>query len=120
MSTTIGDTRKVADQLAGQITDQANTLKSNATKSLLLTSIATLVLLLLLLISAVLARPLRKQRADTPADQSLLARQPVNGAGHGRAHRSPFSGAVRTARWPPDRRFVSVCAAYTRFQDEPG
>jgi len=84
MSTTIGDTRKVADQLAGQITDQANTLKSNATKSLLLTSIATLVLLLLLLISAVLARPLRKQRADTPADQSLLARQRIHASAAGR------------------------------------
>ena len=58
MSTTIGDTRKVADQLDGQITVRANTLKANATKSLLLTSIATLVLLMLL-ISAVLARPLR-------------------------------------------------------------
>jgi len=58
MSTTIGDTRKVADQLDGQITVRANTLKANATKSLLLTSIATLVLLMLL-ISAVLARPPR-------------------------------------------------------------
>jgi len=58
MSTTIGDTRKIAGQLAGQITGQANTLKATATKSLLLTSIATLVLLVLLN-SAVLARPLR-------------------------------------------------------------
>jgi hypothetical protein len=58
MSTTIGDTRKVADQLDGQITVRANTLKANATKSLLLTSIATLILLVLL-ISAVLARRLR-------------------------------------------------------------
>ncbi len=66
MSTTIGDTRKVADQLAGQITGQASTLKSNAAKSLLLTSIA-LVLLLVLLTSAVLALPLRKQRAGTLA-----------------------------------------------------
>jgi hypothetical protein len=66
MTTTIGDTRKVADQLAGQITGQANTLKSNAAKTLLLTSTAVLALLLVLLISAVLARPLRKQHADTP------------------------------------------------------
>jgi hypothetical protein len=66
MSTTIGDTRIVADQLAGQITGQANTLKSNATKSLLLTSTAALALLLVLA-SAVLARPLRKQHADTLA-----------------------------------------------------
>jgi hypothetical protein len=66
MSTTIGDTRKVADQLAGQITGQANTLESNATKSLLLTSTAALALLVVLLISAVLARPLRKQHADPP------------------------------------------------------
>jgi hypothetical protein len=56
MSTTIGDTRAVAGQLVGQITGQANTLKSNATKSLLLTSTAALALLLVL-VSAVLARP---------------------------------------------------------------
>ena len=43
MSTTIGDTRKVAGQLTGQITGRANTLKSDATRNLLLTSIATLV-----------------------------------------------------------------------------
>ncbi len=65
MSTTIADMRKVADQLAGQITGQANTLKSTATRSLLLTSIVTLALLLVLLTSAVLARPLRKQHAGT-------------------------------------------------------
>jgi hypothetical protein len=66
MSTTIGDTRKVAGQVAGQITGQASTLKSNAAKSLLLTSTA-LVLLLVLLTSAMLACPLRKQRAGTLA-----------------------------------------------------
>jgi hypothetical protein len=65
MSTTIGDTRKVVGQLTGQITDRANTLKSDATRRLLLTGIATLVLLLVLLISAVLARPPRKRHADT-------------------------------------------------------
>jgi hypothetical protein len=61
MSTTIGDTRKVADQLAGQITLRADTLESNATKSLLLTSIVTL-LLLVLLLSTALGRPLRALR----------------------------------------------------------
>jgi len=65
MSTTIAGMRKVAGQLAGQITGQADTLNSNATRSLLLTSIATLALLLVLLISAVLARPPRKQHAGT-------------------------------------------------------
>ena len=65
MSATIGDTRKVAGQLSGQITDRANTLKSDATRSLLLTSIAALVLFLVLLISAVLARPPRKRHAGT-------------------------------------------------------
>jgi len=66
MSTTIEDTRQVAGQLAGQLTSQANTLKSNAAKSLLLTTIAALALLLLL-ISAVLTRPQRRQHADTLA-----------------------------------------------------
>jgi hypothetical protein len=59
MSTTIGDTRKVADQLSGQVTARANTLKANAAKALLLTSILTL-LLLVLLISTALARPLAR------------------------------------------------------------
>jgi len=68
MSATVGDTRKVAGQLTGQITVRANALKSNATRSLLLTSIATLILLLVLLISAAQAttgrrkRPWRRQR----------------------------------------------------------
>jgi hypothetical protein len=66
MSTTIGDTGTVVGQLAGQITAQANALKSNAAKSLLLAGTAALALLLVLLISAVLARPLRKQDAGTP------------------------------------------------------
>jgi hypothetical protein len=65
MSTTIAGMRTVAGQLAGQITGQADTLKSNATRSLLLTTIATLTLLLVLLTSAVLARPPRKQHAGT-------------------------------------------------------
>ena len=59
MSTTIGDTRKVTGQLAGQITVRADTLKSNATRSLLLTSIVTL-LLLVLLISAAAGRSLTR------------------------------------------------------------
>lgn len=66
MSITIAGMRTVTGQLAGQITAQASTLKSDAARSLLLTSIA-LVLLLVLLTSAVLARPLRTQRAGTPA-----------------------------------------------------
>jgi Nitrate and nitrite sensing len=65
VSTTIADMGKVASQLTGQITGQANTLKSDATKSLLFTSVVTLVLLLMLLVSAVLARPLRQQQAGT-------------------------------------------------------
>jgi hypothetical protein len=66
MSTTIGDTRKITDQLAGQITVRANTLKANATKSLLLTSLVTLLLLVLLVSTALvrpLVRPLRKLRS---------------------------------------------------------
>jgi Nitrate and nitrite sensing len=59
MSTTIDDTRQVADQAVSQVTARADTLKSNATKRLLLTSIITLLLLVLLLLTA-LARPLRK------------------------------------------------------------
>jgi hypothetical protein len=59
MSTTIDDTRQVADQAAGQITVRADTLKSNATRRLLLTSIITLLILVLLFLTA-LARPLRK------------------------------------------------------------
>jgi hypothetical protein len=72
MSTTIGDTRKVADQGAGQITVRADTLRSNATKSLLLTSIVTLLLVVLLISTALarslarwLPRPPRKLRSGT-------------------------------------------------------
>ena len=60
MSTTIGDTRKVAGQFAGQITVRADTLKSNTTTTLLLTSIVTLLLLLGLLIAVALARSLAR------------------------------------------------------------
>ena len=59
-STTVDDTRKVSGHLAAQVSGQADTLKSDAARNLLLTSTAALILLLVLLISAVLARPLRK------------------------------------------------------------
>ncbi len=59
MSATIGGTRKVADQAAGQITGRANTVKANTTESLLLTSILTLLLLVLL----PLAKPVTLGRA---------------------------------------------------------
>jgi hypothetical protein len=56
-SITIGDTRTVTGHLTSQISGRADTLRSDAARSLLLISIATGVLLLLLLIAAVLARP---------------------------------------------------------------
>jgi Nitrate and nitrite sensing len=59
MSTTIDDTREVAEQAAGQITVRADSLNSNATRRLLLTSIITLLLLALLIVTG-LARPLRR------------------------------------------------------------
>jgi signal transduction histidine kinase len=69
MGTTIDDTRKVADGLTSAITARANTLRSQATKTLLITSVVTLLLLLLvLLVSTIVARslirPLRKLRSD--------------------------------------------------------
>ena len=61
MSTTIGDTREVANQLVGQVTTRAGALKSDATTRLVLTSIATLgLLLLVLLISAAVGRSLTR------------------------------------------------------------
>ena len=73
MSTTIDETRQVADQAAGQITARADILKSNATRRLLLTSIITLLLLVLLIVAG-LARPLRKlvQMAH-PGDSGRLS-----------------------------------------------
>jgi signal transduction histidine kinase len=67
--TTIGDTRKVVAQLTTAVTDRANTLRSRATETLLVTSLVTLLLLLLvLLVSTIVARslirPLRKLRSD--------------------------------------------------------
>jgi len=69
MAATIGGARKVADGLVTSITERANTLRSQATQNLLITSIVALVLLLLvLLISTIVARsltrPLRKLRTD--------------------------------------------------------
>ena len=69
MTVTIGDTRKVADQLNGAVTNRANELRSNATTDLLVTSLVTLLLLLLVvLVSTIVARslirPLRKLRSD--------------------------------------------------------
>lgn len=60
MTTTIDDTRVVTGHFAAQVSGQADALKSNAARNLLLTSLATLVLLLVLLVAAVLARPLRR------------------------------------------------------------
>ncbi len=61
MSTTIGGTRKVANQLVGQVTARAGALRSHATRRLVLTSIVTLgLLLLVLLISAAVGRSLTR------------------------------------------------------------
>jgi hypothetical protein len=57
ISTTIGDTREVANQFVGQVTARAGALRSDATRRLVLTSIVTLgLLLLVLLISAAVGR----------------------------------------------------------------
>jgi signal transduction histidine kinase len=68
-SATIGGTRTVADSLVQAISNRAHTLRSQATQTLLVTSLVTLVLLaLVLLISTMVARslirPLRKLRTD--------------------------------------------------------
>jgi Nitrate and nitrite sensing len=60
-STTIGDTREVANQLVGKVTARAGALRSHATRRLVLTSIVTLgLLLLVLLISAAVGRSLTR------------------------------------------------------------
>jgi signal transduction histidine kinase len=69
MQLTIADTRTVADKLTAEITSHANSLRSNATTDLLVTSLVTLLLLLLVvLVSTIVARslirPLRKLRSD--------------------------------------------------------
>jgi len=69
MAFTIGQTRKVADELVTGISSRASSLNSRATRNLLIISVVTLVLLLLvLLVSTMVARslirPLRKLRSD--------------------------------------------------------
>ncbi len=69
MSSTIGKMRQVLDGLTGDISTLANKSKDNSSLSLLATSLVTLLLLfLVLLVSAVVARslirPLRKLRTD--------------------------------------------------------
>ncbi len=69
ISATIDDTRQVADQLDSAVLARANALRSQATQTLLITSVVTLLLLLLvLLVSTIVARslirPLRKLRSD--------------------------------------------------------
>ncbi len=69
MTTTITDTRTVANDLAKAVTGRADALRSSATTSLLVTSLVTLLLLLLMvLVSTIVARslirPLRKLRTD--------------------------------------------------------
>jgi hypothetical protein len=50
MTLTIGKTRTVADQLVISITNRTSTLKSRATRDLILTSLVTLLLVLVLLL----------------------------------------------------------------------
>jgi signal transduction histidine kinase len=69
MAATIGDTRKVVDDLTASITNRAGSLSSQATRGLVGTSVVTVLLfLLVLLVSAMVARslirPLRKLRSD--------------------------------------------------------
>ncbi len=69
MQSMIHGARTVADGLVASITDRANTLRSQATQNLLITSLVTLLLLaLVLFVSTIVARslirPLRKLRAD--------------------------------------------------------
>ncbi|HJY94518.1 MAG TPA: nitrate- and nitrite sensing domain-containing protein, partial [Streptosporangiaceae bacterium] len=69
ISTTIGDTRTVANDLTAKVSSRASSLRSDATTQLLVTSLVTLLLLLLvLLVSTTVARslirPLRKLRTD--------------------------------------------------------
>jgi signal transduction histidine kinase len=69
MAATIGGARKVGDGLVASITSRANTLRSQATQNLLITSLAAVVLLFLVLVISTLVarsltRPLRKLRTD--------------------------------------------------------
>jgi hypothetical protein len=90
MSTTIGDTRQVTEQLAGQLTARANTLKANPTRSLLLAGIVTLaVLTLVLLLAVALVRGLSPMRsAGGRATRSRNRSGPARGPGRSRS-RSP-------------------------------
>jgi signal transduction histidine kinase len=69
MSFAVGKVRQVADELTGNISDLANTSRTNAGTDLLVTSLVTLLLLLLVLLISILVarsltRPLRKLRTD--------------------------------------------------------
>ncbi|MGH3285883.1 MAG: sensor histidine kinase, partial [Streptosporangiaceae bacterium] len=69
MSFVVGKVRQVSDELNGNISALANTSRTDATRNLLITGAVTVVLLfLVLIISALVARsltrPLRKLRAD--------------------------------------------------------
>jgi signal transduction histidine kinase len=69
MQAMIGGTRTVADGLVTSITARANTLRSQATQNLLITSVLALALLVLVLfmstvVARSLTRPLRKLRSD--------------------------------------------------------
>jgi signal transduction histidine kinase len=69
MEATIGDTRTVADQLASAISNRAGSISSQATRSLVGTSVVTLFLFLLVIVASTivsrsLIRPLRKLRSD--------------------------------------------------------
>jgi len=69
MSFAVGKVRQVADELTGNISDLANTSRTNAGTDLLVTGLVTLLLLLLVLLISILVarsliRPLRKLRAD--------------------------------------------------------
>jgi signal transduction histidine kinase len=68
-SAQIDQMRKVSDGLVGDITDQANSLESNALHTAVIVSVATLLLLILVLlittfVARSMIRPLRKLRAD--------------------------------------------------------
>jgi signal transduction histidine kinase len=69
MSYTIGKTRGFAGQLVSAVSSRANTLRSQATRNLLISALLALVLLLLVLLISTfvarsLTRPLRKLRRD--------------------------------------------------------
>jgi hypothetical protein len=82
MTVTIGKTRTVADQLVATITNRTSTLRSRATRDLMLTVLVTLLLVLVLLLVLIvvtrsLTRPLRKVRTSKP--EAASRRLPGNG-----------------------------------------